>query len=98
MKKAHDFAIERKLTYHGFQSIAFQDHHRQPCILQQAGVPRGEGVSGSSAVWVGASGDEDLGEETSRMYLDRDRVQWLLEELSYWLQHGQFRRFRRKKR
>ena len=69
-------------TPRGFEYIEFDDRYGEKCQLQQSSLAEYE-QPGTSAVWLGLASD--------RMHLDREQVEWLIRQLSIWLDTGSFR-------
>jgi len=72
-----------EVTPRGFEYIRFDDRYGDKCRLQQSSLAEYE-QPGTSAVWLGLESDR-------RMHLDREQVEWLIRQLSLWLETGGFR-------
>jgi len=79
-------------TERGFEVIEFMDSNLKKCSLQQSSAicfsdDRGWDNPGSSFVWLGI--DEPKSPVIStRMHLNREKVQGLVERLQQWLETG----------
>jgi len=87
------FDPQRTVTDRGFVIVTFADANGDRCSLQQssailAGTEGAHERPGSSGLWLGLVEPRSPKLASPRMHLDRERVEWLVEQLRTWLATG----------
>ena len=73
---------EVKRTNRGFEVIDFKDCNEEDCSLQQSSVWLDDNKPGQSAIWLGIG--------ASRMHLNLEQVETLINHLQSWEANGSF--------